>query len=111
MKPTINYEDFAKLELRVAKIRKVEEIDGAKELYKITLDIGSEVGERTICSGLKQFYSIEELEGKIIIVIVNLAPRKLMGIESQGMLLAADEDGKPTLLIPEKNVKVGSLIN
>jgi len=111
MKEEINYEDFAKLELRVAKIKKVEEIEGANELYKIILDLGEEIGERTICSGLKKSHGIEELEGKLIIVITNLAPRKLMGIESQGMLLAADEDGKPTLLVPEKDVKIGSLIN
>ena len=111
MKEEISYNDFAKLEFRVAKIKKVEEIEKAKELYKITLDVGSEIGERVICSGLKESHSIEELEGKLIVVIVNLAPRKLMGIESQGMLLAADEDGKPTLIVPEKDVKVGSLIN
>jgi len=111
MKEEISYEDFVKLELRVAKIKKAEEIKGAKELYKITLDLGEEMGERIICSGLKESHSMEELEGKLIIVIVNLKPRKLMGIESQGMLLAADENGKPTLIVPEKGVKVGSLIN
>ena len=111
MKPTISYEDFAKLEFRVAKINKAEEIEKAEELYKMTLDLGEKIGERVICSGLKKYYSIEELEGKLIIVIINLASRKLMRIESQGMLLAADENGKPTLIVPEKNVKIGSLIS
>jgi len=110
MKQKINYEDFSKLDIRIAQIKKVEEIEGADKLYKLTVDVGDEIGERTICAGIKEFYSMEELEGKLIVVIVNLAARKLRGIESQGMLLAADEDGKPTLLIPEKDVKVGSMV-
>ena len=111
MKEEIDYEDFSKLDIRIAQIKKVEDIDGADKLYKLILDVGNEIGERTICAGIKEFYSIEELEGKLIVVIVNLAPRKLKGIESQGMLLAADEDGKPTLLSPEKDVKIGSVIS
>jgi len=110
MKPEINYDDFVKLDLRIAEIKKVEEVEGADNLWKLTIDVGSEIGERTICAGIKQFYSMEELEGKLIVVIVNLAPRTLRGIESQGMLLAADEDGKPTLLMPEKDVRIGSSI-
>ena len=110
MKEEISYEDFSKLDIRIAKIKKVEDIEGADKLYKLTLDVGDEIGKRTICAGIKEFYSIKELEGKLIVVVVNLAPRKLRGIESQGMLLAADEDGKPTLLSPEKNVKIGSVI-
>ena len=110
MKSEINFEDWEKLDLRIGEIVEVEEIEGANKLYKLIVDLGSEIGKRTVCAGIKEFYSMEELKGKLIVVIVNLAPRKLKGIESQGMILAADEDGKPTLIIPEKDVKLGSLI-
>jgi len=91
-KPTITYEDFAKLDLRTAKILEVEEIEGADKLYKLTLN-----NKRTICAGIKPYYNKEELIGKTTIIIANLEPRKLKGIISEGMLLAADGD-KPILL-------------
>jgi len=64
-----------------------------------------ELGQRTICAGIKEFYSKDELQNKKIIVVVNLAPRKMREIESRGMLLAADENGKPILITPEKDVR------
>lgn len=108
MKPTISFEDFAKLDLRTATIKKVEEIQGADKLYKLTIDVG-ELGERTICAGIKQHYKPEDLEGKQIIIIANLEPRKMRGTESQGMLLAVDlpDDKDCILLTPEKKVKEG----
>jgi methionine--tRNA ligase beta chain len=108
-KPEITYEDFAKLDLKVATIKEVEEIPEADKLYKLTLDDGEK--ERTIAAGIKQHYEKEDLVGKQIIIIANLAPRKLKGITSEGMLLAADENGKPTLLIPEEKVEEGSEIH
>jgi methionyl-tRNA synthetase len=105
-KETITYEDFAKLDLRVATIEKVEEIEGADKLYKLTLN-----NNRTICAGIKEHYKKEDLIGKQIIIIANLAPRKLKNVVSEGMLLAADENGKPTLLIPENKVKDNSEIH
>ena len=110
MKPIIDFEDFAKLDLRVAEVKEVEGVEGADKLWKLTLDVGSEIGERTVCAGIKEFYSPEDLKGRKLILIANLAPRKLRGIESQGMILAADEDGKPTFLTPEKCVENGSVI-
>ena len=95
-KNTISYEDFAKLDLRTAKILKVEDIEGADKLYKLSIEIEKE--KRTIVAGIKEFYSKEELKGKTIIIIANLEPRKLKGITSEGMLLAADENGRPILL-------------
>ena len=108
VKEIINYEDFEKLDLRVAEIKQVEDIESADKLYKLTIDVG-ELGERIICAGIKEHYSKDELKGKQIIIIANLAPRKLKGIESKGMLLAASsKDHKSvTLISPDKNTEPG----
>jgi methionine--tRNA ligase beta chain len=106
-----NFEDWEKLDLRVAEIKEVEEIEGADKLYKLTLDVG-ELGERIICAGIKEFYSKDELVGKRIIYFSNLAPRKMRGIESQGMLLAAstEDHDKVILISPEKEIENGSRV-
>jgi len=106
------FNDWSKLDLRVAKILKAEEIEGADKLYKLTLDAGKEIGKRVICAGIKPYYSKEELKGKKIILLANLESRKIKGIESQGMLLAAltEGHGKVVLLGPEKDIEVGSRI-
>ena len=105
----VSFDDWQKLDLRVAEVLEVEEIEGADLLYKITVDLGKEIGERIICAGIKKYYSQEELKGKKIIVFVNLAPRKMRGVESQGMLLAAGskEDDKVSLLTPDKDISNG----
>ena len=107
----LEYDDFSKLDLRVAKIQNVEEIEGADKLYKLTVSIGEKI--RTICAGIKEFYSMEELMGKRIIVLTNLKPKKLRGIESQGMLLAASnkEQTKVSLITPDQEIEVGSKVN
>jgi len=106
----ISFEDFAKLDLRVGKIIEVEEVEDADKLFKLLVDIGPE--KRILLAGLKPYYSKEELKGKKIIVIVNLAPKKLKGIESQGMLLASvsDDETQVRLIKPDDDVKVGSEI-
>ncbi|MCK4650122.1 methionine--tRNA ligase [Candidatus Pacearchaeota archaeon] len=108
---TIQFEDFAKLDLRVAEIQNVDDIPGADKLYKLSLSVG-ELGERTICAGIKQFYNHDDLKGKKIIIIANLEPRKLRGIESQGMLLAASTKDKKTvsLISPDQDIEVGSVV-
>ncbi|MCK4552691.1 methionine--tRNA ligase subunit beta [Candidatus Pacearchaeota archaeon] len=110
MENIINFEDWEKLDLRVGKILEVENIKGADKLFKLFVDIGSE--KRTVCAGLKAYYSKEELVGKKIILFVNLAPRKLRGIESQGMVLASvsNDESKVKLIKPDKDVEVGSKI-
>ena len=110
MQGIIQYEDFAKIDLRVAKIIKVEEIEGADKLYKLTVDLGKALGKKTVCAGIKKHYSKEDLKGKKIILVANLAPRLLRGVESQGMLLAARDDDKVVLLTTEKDVKPGSRV-
>ena len=108
----VKIDDWAKLDLRVAQIKKVEDIEGADKLYKLTLDVGKEIGQRTICAGLKQFYKKEDLKNKKIILFANLAPRVMKGIESKGMLLAASTDNheKVVLISPEKDIELGSRV-
>lgn len=109
-KETIEFTDFEKLDLRVAEIKNVEDIEGADKLYKLEINLGNEA--RTICAGIKKFYSHEELKGKKIIVLTNLKPRKLKGIESQGMLLAASnkDHTKLSLISPDIDIEVGSIV-
>jgi len=109
-KAIIDFSDWEKLDLRVAEIKKVEDIEGADKLYKLTISLGDE--ERVICAGIKQHYSTKDLVGKKIIVIANLAPRKMKGIESKGMLLAAsNEQDKVILLSLDKDITAGSKIS
>lgn len=106
MKDLITYDDFSKLDIRIAKVVRAEPIEGADKLLKLTLDAG-ELGERTVASGIKQWYSPEDLIGKTVVYLANLQPRTLRGIESQGMIIAAGGD-EAVLLIPEKPTAPGS---
>jgi methionine--tRNA ligase beta chain len=110
---TIEFSDWEKIQLRVAEILEVEDIEGADKLYKITLDVGEEIGKRTVCAGLKQYYSKKELKGKKIIYFFNLKPRLMKGIVSEGMLLAASSNNheKVILISPEKDIENGSRIS
>lgn len=107
----INFEQFAKIDLRVATILEAEDIEGADKLYKLSIDLGTE--KRTICAGLKQHYKKEQLKGKQIIVIANLEPRIMKGIESKGMLLAASNSAhdKVILLSPESDIENGAKVS
>ena len=109
-KATIQYEDFAKLELRAATVVACEKVAKADKLLKLEVDLGIE--KRTIVSGIALHYTAEEMVGKQVVVVTNLAPRKMKGIESQGMILTAeDHDGKLRLLRPEEMVAPGSSIS
>lgn len=112
MEGIATFDDWQKIKLVVAEIINVEDIEGADKLWKLTLNAG-ELGERTICAGIKQHYSKEELLNRKIIYFSNLVPRKLKGIESQGMLLAAsnEDHSKIVLLTPEKDMEPGSIIS
>jgi methionyl-tRNA synthetase len=104
----IKFEDFEKLDLRVAKILDVKDHPNADKLYVLEIDLGNE--KRQLVAGLKEHYKKEDLIGKSIIVIANLEHAKLRGVESQGMLLAADGGNNVSLLIPDKDVELGSKI-
>lgn len=106
----VSYDDFAKLDFRTGKILSVESVEKSEKLYKIQVDLGTELGTRQILSGIAQYYTPEELVGKNIVVIANLEPRMMMGLESQGMLLAADTGNKPVLLTPIEEVEAGAKI-
>jgi len=108
----VSFDEWSKLDLRVGKILQIEDIEGADKLYKLTIDLGSEIGERVVCAGVKEHYSKEELKNKKIIIFVNLTPRKLKGIESQGMILAActENESKIILISPEKDIEIGSKV-
>lgn len=108
----VSFEDWSKLDLRVAQIKEVEDIEGADKLYKLSLDVG-ELGERVICAGIKEHYEKDKLKNKQIIIISNLEPREMRGIKSEGMLLAAvSEDHKEVVLLtPEKKVKNGNKVS
>ena len=108
-KPEISYDDFAKLQFRVGKIIKCEEVPKSKKLLCSQVQIGSEV--KQIVSGIKQHYSAEEMVGKKVMVLVNLKPATLAGVVSEGMLLCAeDADGNLALLTPEKEMPSGAEI-
>jgi methionyl-tRNA synthetase len=108
MKPLITYADFDKLDLRIGQITACERKEGSEKLLRLTVDFGEE-GEKTILSGIYPFYQPEEVINKSFVFILNLEPRKIMGEESQGMLLAADGE-KPILLKPEIETSAGTEI-
>lgn len=106
----VKFSDWQKLDLRVGKILKAEDIEGADKLYKLEVDLGDE--KRTLVAGLKPYYKPEELTGKTCIVFTNLEPKTLRGIESQGMILAAvnENKSKVRLLQPDKDIELGSRV-
>ena len=105
----ITLEDFRKLEIRIGKVKSVEKVEGSDKLLKFVFDLGGE--ERQILSGIARFYTdLESLVGKEMPILVNLEPRVLRGLESQGMMLCADSDGRPVILHPEAEVPPGSLV-
>ena len=111
MTENIQFSEWQNMDLRTAKILSVEPVEGADKLYKLQIDLGS-LGKRTLVAGLKQYYKPEELKGKTCVVFTNLEPKKLRGIESQGMVLAAvnEDESKVCLLQPDKEIEPGSKI-
>ena len=108
-KAEIAFDDFEKVELRVAKVLACEKVKKSKKLLKFTLDDGE--GERIILSGIAEYYDPDELVGKNIAYVANLAPRKMMGIESRGMILSAESgDGLKVVTIDDSILPGGSLV-
>ncbi len=108
MREYITYDEFKKIDLRVGKIISSEDVKGSKNLIKLIVDLGTE--KRQIITGLKRWYSPEELLGKTIIIVANLEPKKFMGMESRGMLLATVDTEKPILLTVDGEAPPGSKI-
>ena len=109
----IKFSDWLKLDLRVGRIVNAEDIEGADKLYKLEVDLGK-MGKRTLVAGLKEHYSKENLEGKRCVVFVNLEPKVMKGVKSEGMILAAvskeEDKEKVKLLQPDSGIEEGSRI-
>lgn len=106
--PKITYDDFTKLDLRIAKIISTEKILGKSRIIKGVIDLGQE--RREVIIGGAEYYQPEELVGKTVVVVINLEPRKIAGFESNAMLLAADVNGKPFWLTVKEEVPLGTKI-
>jgi len=106
--PNITYDDFAKLDIRIAKILGTEKIPGKSKIIKGIIDLGEE--KREVIIGGAEYYQPEDLVGKIVVVITNLEPRKIAGFESNAMLLAADVNDKPFWLTVSEDVPLGTKI-
>lgn len=106
--PALPIQEFQKLDLRVGRILSAERIEGADKLLKLFVDLGEE--ERTVVAGIAQHYDLESLVGKSVVLVANLAPAKIRGVVSQGMVLAADSGDRVVLVSPESDVPLGSKV-
>jgi methionine--tRNA ligase beta chain len=104
----VTFDDFKKLEIRIGKVLSAEKVEGTDKLLKLEVDFSME--KRQIVAGIAESYHPDYLIGKEIPVLMNLEPRSIRGIVSQGMILAVDVDGKPVLMHPEDEVPPGSII-
>lgn len=109
----ISYDDFAKIELKVAKVMEAERVSNSEKLIRLQLDLGEKneanlPAGRQVIAGIGKTYAPEDLIGKEIVIVANLEPRSLMGLESNGMLLAASDEDGPVLLVPDLEVVPGS---
>jgi len=112
-KDMIHFEDWEKIDLRVGKIKSVEDHPNADKLYVLKVDFDGDIGERTIVAGLREYCTPEALEGKSAIFIVNLEPRELRGVKSEGMILAAinHDKTKACFLEPNEDIEEGSEVS
>ena len=106
----ITIEDFRKVELRIATIKSAEPHPNADRLMVLQVDLGGDE-QRQICAGIRDSYAPEDLIGRQIVIVANLETAKLRGMESQGMLLAASDDGRVIFLTPERSVQPGSKVS
>ncbi len=104
----ITIDDFKKVELKVARVLSAEPVEGSEKLLKLQVDLGSE--QRQILSGIAKYYQPADLVGRQIVVITNLEPRAMMGLESNGMVLAAGDGEVVSLIAPDKDIPPGSSI-
>ncbi len=108
-KESVEFDDFAKMDIRTGTVLEAEKVAKTKKLLKLKIDTG--IDKRTVVSGIAEYYQPEDLIGRQVSILVNLEPKKLRGIESQGMILCAeDADGKLSIVEPDRKVKNGSEI-
>ncbi|OGW83608.1 MAG: hypothetical protein A2987_02980 [Omnitrophica bacterium RIFCSPLOWO2_01_FULL_45_10] len=104
----ITFEEFKKLDIKIAKIKEVKDHPNAEKLYVVLVDLGDKT--KQIVAGIRNFYKKEDLIGRSIVLIDNIEPAILRGVESQGMLLAASDDKGISIITPDRDVKVGSIV-
>jgi methionine--tRNA ligase beta chain len=104
----VTFEDFAKLQIRIGTVVSCSKVEGADKLLRLQVDLGDET--RQTIAGMAEFFAVDQLVGKQIPILTNLEPRKFKGLESQGMIIAADVGGRPILLHPEGNIPAGSIV-
>jgi len=104
----VTFDEFSKLEIKIGTVTIAEKVHGADKLIRLELDIGGEM--RQIVAGIAEYYTAAQLIGKQMPVLVNLEGRKVRGVESKGMILAVDVQGKPILLTPDEQVPPGSKV-
>ncbi len=102
----IGIEDFLKLDIRLAKVLSAERVEGSEKLLKLRVSLGDE--ERTLMAGIAKHYEPEELIGKKVLILANLKPRKIFGVESQGMVLALSDGENLSLIVPDRDIKEGA---
>lgn len=105
----ISFDEFSRIELKVGVVLKAEEVEGSEKLIKLKVDLGEDT-LRQVLAGVKQWYKAKDFIDKQVVVVANLEPKKMMGVESQGMLLAADSKEGPVFLTVSKKVPVGTKI-
>jgi methionyl-tRNA synthetase len=107
----VSIEEFGAIDLRVGKIIEVEDLEGArKPMYRLRVDLGEELGIKNLAAGLKDYYTKEEMLNRYVVVVANLTPKNIGKFVSEGMLLAADDGEKVSLLAPDKELKLGSRV-
>ncbi len=105
----IAYDDFAKLDIRIGTVESAEDVPGSEKLLKLVVNVGEE--KRTLMAGIRKWYSKEQLIGKQIAILFNLEPRRIFGVESHGMVLAAEDiNGNLSVLLPDKGMANGAKV-
>ncbi len=104
----VSFEDFQKIELKTAKVADAQRVEGSDKLLRLEIKLGGE--KRQLVAGIAKYYKPEEMIGRDIVVVANLEPKTIFGLESRGMLLAANVDGEPVLLQPDREVPSGTTI-
>lgn len=104
----VSFEDFQKIELKTAKVADAQRVKGSDKLLRLEIELGGE--KRQLVAGIAKYYKPEEMIGRDIVVVANLEPKTIFGLESRGMLLAANVDGEPVLLQPDREVPSGTTI-
>jgi len=105
----VTFEQFKQMDIRIAKIVSVEDHPNADKLYVVTVETGD--GNKKLVAGIKQYYSKDELLDKQVVMIDNLEPATIRGVQSNGMVLVAKDEGALAILVPEKKVKTGSPVS